>query len=196
MIFRERLGELESKFPNRLNVAFLKLRRRIDGLRGRPTEETISNWWSESAESMNDAHHYVCGPTGMMNVVMSALRKADIPEDHLHQESFSAPETNLRAVTDFERQICVVDGPAGEIRVMVEPGQTILAAAIRAGVDLPFSCTMGGCGACQVDLVTGEIEMEQPHCLSDSELAAGKRLTCVGRPLSSIRIQSRGHSHD
>ena len=145
---------------------------------------------------INEAHHFICGPAGMMNLVTSTLRDMDVSETKLHQESFSSPGSSLRTVTDFERQICVIDGPDGEVRIVVEPGKTILASAIRAGVDLPFSCTMGGCGACEVDLVAGESEMEQPHCLSEAELSAGKRLTGVGRPLSSIRIQSRGLAHD
>ena len=57
--------------------------------------------------------------------------------------------------------------------IHVEPGQTILEAALAADVDLPFSCAMGGCGACRVRLDAGRVHMEEPNCLSRGEREQG-----------------------
>lgn len=72
--------------------------------------------------------------------------------------------------------------------VIVPEGVTVLEAALDAGLDVPFSCQMGGCGACACTLVSGEVDMEEPHCLSDDELAAGIILPCVSHPLSPVVV--------
>ncbi len=69
-------------------------------------------------------------------------------------------------------------------------GELLLDAAERAGLDMPFSCTVGGCGECKQKLVSGEILLEEPNCLSAEEKAAGWRLMCVGRALSPLVIDA------
>lgn len=73
--------------------------------------------------------------------------------------------------------------------VVVAEGQTMLEAVLNAGVDLPFSCTLGGCGTCKVRLLEGEIELDEPNCLMPEELEAGWRLSCVGRPKSDCHVR-------
>lgn len=73
--------------------------------------------------------------------------------------------------------------------VIVQPGETILDAALAAGLPMPFSCTLGGCGACKVEIRTGTVDMEEPNCLTPAERAAGHVLTCVGRPLGPVTIE-------
>jgi ring-1,2-phenylacetyl-CoA epoxidase subunit PaaE len=74
------------------------------------------------------------------------------------------------------------------VLLQVPDDQTLLDAARRAGLDLPFSCAMGGCGACKVKRIEGEVELEAPNCLSASEEAGGDCLTCVGRPRSAVTL--------
>lgn len=73
--------------------------------------------------------------------------------------------------------------------VTVQPDETILEAALAAGLPMPFSCTLGGCGACKVALRAGAVDMEEPNCLTPAERAAGHVLTCVGRPLGPVTIE-------
>lgn len=70
-------------------------------------------------------------------------------------------------------------------RVPVARTQYLLEAALNSNVNIPFSCTLGGCGTCKVELLEGEMELEEPNCLTPEELAAGYRLSCVGRIVSS-----------
>lgn len=60
----------------------------------------------------------------------------------------------------------------------VAPGQRILDAARDRGIDMPFSCTAGGCGACRVTLTQGEVVMQTPNCLRDEEKALNQILSC------------------
>ncbi len=71
----------------------------------------------------------------------------------------------------------------------VPPGQTLLQAGRKAGLDLPFSCTVGGCGTCRHRLISGQVSMPAQSCLSEAERAAGQILLCVARPLSPVEVE-------
>src|SRR6185295_13200060 len=64
--------------------------------------------------------------------------------------------------------------------IAVEPGDTILASLLRAGVPFPFSCQAGNCGTCKCELVSGDIlELEHSeHALAAEERAKGIILAC------------------
>jgi phenol hydroxylase P5 protein len=81
--------------------------------------------------------------------------------------------------------------PLGEI-IEVEEGQTILAAALRAGVYLPHACGHGLCSTCKVDILEGEVEIGEasPFALMDVERAEGKCLTCCAIPQSDLVIEA------
>jgi len=64
--------------------------------------------------------------------------------------------------------------------VAVEPGATILEAALAAGVPYPHGCRSGNCGACKSRLLSGEVEMTpySEYALTESERRAGLILAC------------------
>ena len=69
-------------------------------------------------------------------------------------------------------------------------GQTVLQAAVAAGIDDPFACASGNCGVCISQLDAGEVSM-LPHSdasLSPEQAAAGKTLACRARPCSDVEI--------
>jgi ring-1,2-phenylacetyl-CoA epoxidase subunit PaaE len=57
---------------------------------------------------------------------------------------------------------------------------------------MPFSCGVGGCGACRVTLVSGDIELDEPNCLTRAERDAGYVLACVGRPNGPCKVEVEG----
>jgi NAD(P)H-flavin reductase len=70
------------------------------------------------------------------------------------------------------------------------PGETVLEAALREGLPMPFDCRSGGCGECKGDLLSGEVRMRpfQESALSAAERAAGKVLFCCAEPTSDLEI--------
>jgi ferredoxin len=70
---------------------------------------------------------------------------------------------------------------AGVREVYVAAEQTILEAGLSSGLAMDYSCAMGGCAACKVRLCDGEVEMEEPNCLTAEERAGGYILACVAR---------------
>ena len=75
-------------------------------------------------------------------------------------------------------------------KVVAEMGETILAAALRAGVPYPCGCRSGNCGACKSTLVAGEIEMSpySDYALSKAERQAGLILACRAVPWSDCEV--------
>lgn len=73
----------------------------------------------------------------------------------------------------------------------VMPGESILDAARRQGIRLPYGCTEGACGACIYTIIRGRVEYPggQPFALLDEDIAAGKGLCCVGHPVEDLVIR-------
>jgi CDP-4-dehydro-6-deoxyglucose reductase, E3 len=75
----------------------------------------------------------------------------------------------------------------------VRPSQTVLEAAIEAGINMPYGCRNGACGACKGKLLTGKVYHDdyQGSAMSDAELAGGQALFCCARPLEDLVIECR-----
>jgi len=75
----------------------------------------------------------------------------------------------------------------------VRPSQTVLQAAIEAGINLPYGCRNGACGACKAKLLQGKVTHDdyQGSAMSDAELAAGNALLCCARPIEDLSIECR-----
>ncbi|MFM9998119.1 MAG: 2Fe-2S iron-sulfur cluster-binding protein, partial [Burkholderiaceae bacterium] len=82
--------------------------------------------------------------------------------------------------------------PSGRI-FSADPDETILAAAIRQGVGLPYGCKDGACGSCKCKKLEGSVAHgpHQAKALSADEEAAGFVLTCCGVAQSDLVLESR-----
>lgn len=71
----------------------------------------------------------------------------------------------------------------------VQPGETVLDAALRCAAPLPHECTFGGCGTCRVRLIEGQVAYEEfPLALSEAEAQQGFALACQARPLADLVV--------
>ncbi|HEX7659025.1 MAG TPA: 2Fe-2S iron-sulfur cluster binding domain-containing protein [Pseudonocardiaceae bacterium] len=91
------------------------------------------------------------------------------------QADFTPTRTGAQARIEFP------DGAAREFAV--RPGQTVLAAAADAGINLVSQCQVGTCGTCVARLTSGTAEMltGQAGALNSDEIADGQRLLCRTR---------------
>ena len=81
--------------------------------------------------------------------------------------------------------------PLGQT-IEIEEGQTILDAALRAGIYLPHACCHGLCATCKVQVADGEVEHGEASsfALMDFERDEGKCLACCATPQSDLVIEA------
>lgn len=75
----------------------------------------------------------------------------------------------------------------------VEADETVLAAALRQHLGLPYGCRSGACGACKGKIIAGSVDYGefQEHALPASERQQGKALFCQAKPLTDLTIDVR-----
>jgi CDP-4-dehydro-6-deoxyglucose reductase, E3 len=75
----------------------------------------------------------------------------------------------------------------------VDAGESILGAALRQGVMLPYGCKNGACGSCKGKIVAGAVDYGHYHArvLTEAERAHGKALFCQAKPLGDLVIECR-----
>lgn len=133
-----------------------------------------------------DAHYFVCGPAGAMAAAREELLARGVPPAQVHEERFATAERKVRARS--AQRVQIRRGQATS-DVVVPADATLLDAALAAGVEMPYSCAMGGCGACAVQLRAGDVDLDEPNCLSPDERAGGRVLACVARPNGPCTIE-------
>jgi len=75
----------------------------------------------------------------------------------------------------------------------VNEGESVLNAALRQGVMLPYSCKNGTCGSCKAQLESGEVHypFHPPLALSREEIGEGSALLCQAEPTGDLQIRAR-----
>ena len=87
-------------------------------------------------------------------------------------------------------------------QIMIQPsgrtfttdaGETILAAAIRQGIGMPYGCKDGACGSCKCKKLEGSVVhgAHQAKALSEEEEASGQILSCCAVATSNLVLESR-----
>ena len=80
--------------------------------------------------------------------------------------------------------------PCGH-RLTAREGETVLEAALRQGLSLPYVCRDGACGVCKGRILKGAVDYGtyQEGVLTETEKAEGKALFCCAKPLSDLDIE-------
>ncbi|GAB6040854.1 CDP-6-deoxy-delta-3,4-glucoseen reductase [Endothiovibrio diazotrophicus] len=85
---------------------------------------------------------------------------------------------------------CKVTVQSTDHQFTVDPGESVLDAALRHGIGLPYGCRNGFCGACKGKVVSGKVSYEEvPGGLSEQEQAAGHAFFCKARPEGDLTIE-------
>lgn len=195
-IFARELEALRGVHGARLALVHVIERPTREGacVRGIPDRETLARIIDDHAllasrEGEDSVRVMTCGPSPMMTAVRHAFVARGVPDAHIVEEKFLSPGDPRARARSTGPQLVTLRTRAGVREVEVQPDQTVLEAALARGVDLPFSCQMGGCGACRVK-GAGQLVMDEPNCLSEAERAEGYVLSCVCRALGPSSIET------
>lgn len=127
---------------------------------------------------------YLCAPTALMRMATMTLRVLDFPDDSIIKETF-VPDKNLpsRVINQNVTHTIVATGNNERIEFQTFEGETILGAALRLGIALPYSCKSGICLSCLAKCVQGEVDV----VFSDQTRREGPGAminTCIGYAVS------------
>lgn len=101
-------------------------------------------------------------------------------------------ESTRRTNASLMKQFTVTISDSGK-EFSVNEGESVLEAALRQGVMLPYSCRNGTCGSCKGNIETGEVHypFHPPLALERGDIAEGSTLLCQAEPLEDLVIRVR-----
>ncbi len=189
IIFADDLRQLATAHPDRFVVRHVlaEASPEVDAQIGILDQSTIAAELDRLPDDDGSVHYYLCGPQGMMDAARTLLLQRSVTAQRIHEERFATPQLESRARVSTA-QLVELSHRGKTSLLRVQPDETLLEAGLRSGIELPFSCTMGGCGACKGKLLDGEVEHPEPNCLSTTEREAGQILLCVAHPQKGCRV--------
>ena len=179
IIFRAELEDWRARHPARLTI-----QHHLDAEQGFMHAVNAKDQFA----GLEHADFYICGPGPFMDIVEGSLEERRVA-GHVFIERFVSPTDPDRvtvaeaaapakpgAVTQFT---CTLDRQRHEVQA--KPGESLLAAARRAGLEPSFSCEEGYCGSCMAQLRRGKVQMRVHDALTAKDLAKGWILACQAR---------------
>jgi 3-ketosteroid 9alpha-monooxygenase subunit B len=182
VIFAAALRDLAAKYPDRLTVMHW-----LESVQGLPNAVALGTLVAPYLG--RDA--FICGPGPFMAAAEEALKTAGAEPGRVHIEVFKSLESDPFAAVVIEADDSD-EGPAtavvtldGETHEISWPRNAkLLDVLLDKGLDAPFSCREGHCGACAVLKKSGDVAMEINDVLEASDLDEGLILGCQARPTS------------
>lgn len=187
-IFHKELHDLQLKYVGRFFVHFVFSQAKADGeLFGRIEKSTVNFVLNNKHKEKEFDKFYLCGPEAMINGVSDVLKEHNIAEKNIKFELFSTSSADenpeAAAHTGHTKITVMVDDE--EATFEMSQKQTLLEAALKQGLDAPYSCQGGICSSCLARITNGTAEMKKNSILTDSEIAEGLILTCQAHPTSA-----------
>jgi ferredoxin len=128
---------------------------------------------------------YVCGPESYMRMCIFTLQAIGVPKNNIKRENFVVHTISHKNIFPPDKATHHVEIEFGnkQYEFDVEYPDSILKAAKKKGIQLPYSCEVGRCGNCVAKCVKGTVWHSYNEVLTDRELEQGMVLTCVGHPV-------------
>jgi ferredoxin-NADP reductase len=181
IIFQNELTRLEGALPNfKYEVCLSQPDPTWTGQRGRLTGEFVS----QHVIDVESFTFFLCGPKGFMETARQILLTLGVSEERILQESFGERPTDSRppeahpvetVVFIHSRKVC-----------QVSDGGTLLDAAERNDVQIPYGCRQGQCGTCATRVLSGAVQMDVEAGLTAEQKNAGYVLPCVSRAKGTV----------
>jgi len=182
VIFAAALRDLAAKYPDRLTVVHW-----LESVQGLPNAVVLGTL----VKPYLGRDAFICGPGPFMAAADEALKAAGAPPEHIHIEVFKSLESDPFAAVVIEADdsdegpataVVTLDGTTHEV---AWPRKAkLLDVLLDKGLDAPFSCREGHCGACAVLMKSGDVDMHVNDVLEQSDLDEGLILACQAHPKS------------
>jgi len=184
-IFHQELHDLQSKYTGRLFVHYVFSQAKGE-LFGRIDKSVVNFVLNNKHKELEFDKFYLCGPEEMINTVSKVLKEHNITDSAIKFELFSSSSVeNLEASSHEGHTKITMTVDDDETTFEMSQKQTILEAALKQGIDAPYSCQGGICSSCLARVKSGTAEMKKNSILTDKEVADGLILTCQAFPTSA-----------
>lgn len=195
IMFREALEDLKDRFLSRFTIVHVLSgeKHELAALHGRLDAARITALLPGLvAPGALDAA-FLCGPDGLAEDAASALATLGVVAERIHVERFipaggtPAPRRAIPEISGagYSSATLTVVSEGVTREVAMQPGETVLEAGLRAGLDLPWSCRGGMCCTCRARVTDGAVAMDTNYSLQPWETEAGFVLTCQSRPTTA-----------
>jgi ring-1,2-phenylacetyl-CoA epoxidase subunit PaaE len=184
-IFYGALHDLQLKYVGRFFVHFTFTQAKVESeLFGRIEKSTVNFVLNNKHKEIDFDKFFLCGPEAMINTVAAVLKERNIKESAIKFELFSTstPDTKVNTPDGHTKITILVDDD--ETTFEMSKKQTVLEAALKQGIDAPYSCQGGICSSCLGRITSGTAIMAKNSILTDGEIAEGLILTCQAHPTS------------
>ena len=185
VVFYHALNALAAAFPNRLKIEFL-YSTAFDLKRARLSKELIPVLLGEYvAVPKEQTLFYICGPFAYMRMAILALEEQGIHTEHIRKENFNTNDRQVKKAEppDKASHTVTLIHSGQQYQFAVQYPETILQAAKKQGISLPYSCEVGRCGSCAARCTGGQVWLSYNEVLMDMDLKHGAILTCTGYPM-------------
>jgi ring-1,2-phenylacetyl-CoA epoxidase subunit PaaE len=185
-IFHQELHDLQLQYVGRFFVHYVYSQAKAENaLFGRIDKSAVNFVLNNKHKELQFDKFYLCGPEEMINTVSGILKEKNVKESAIKFELFTSSSQELEIKTSLEghtKITVLVDDD--EVSFEMSQKQTILDAALKQGIDAPYSCQGGICSSCLARVTSGIAEMTKNSILTDKEIASGLILTCQAHPTS------------
>lgn len=202
IIFAKELRQWSEKYPKRFKTIHLlsnplKEMATLDTTNIEVLQSRFSNYLFEKLIkkelrfSRQDAQLFICGPEGLAMKAQMVLKFMGFTHQQVHREIFIIKNAFKPDASKFVDSHVKVHFQNNHYEFTVPAGQTILQAAEKSGINLPYSCLSGICTTCAGTCHAGRVEMYTQEGHTDSDTGVGLVLTCVAYPTTKnieIRI--------
>jgi ring-1,2-phenylacetyl-CoA epoxidase subunit PaaE len=186
-IFYNQLHQLQLDYVGRFFVHYIYSQTKSDGdLFGRIDKSTLNYVLNNKHKEKEFDKYFLCGPESMIKEVTNTLKEHNVADKNIKFELFTSSSTEKNiSDSNFEHSkiTMMIDGEESSFEMSQK--QTLLEAALKQGLDAPYSCQGGICSSCLCRITKGSAEMKKNSILSDSEIAEGLVLSCQAVPTSS-----------
>jgi ring-1,2-phenylacetyl-CoA epoxidase subunit PaaE len=211
-MFLEDTLALKNRYIGRFSLYFVMSRepQHTTLLNGRIDAAKVAELAQQIAEIAGADEYFVCGPGRMVDEVRDAIKLLNSTAP-IRFERFAASAGQPNAEQPSRTGVAAAGLPAGPalpaapvspapevlstVSVVMDGRRrtfpmaptdaSVLEAAERAGLELPFSCRSGICATCRTRIVAGEAVMSHNIALESWEIAAGFVLCCQARPTTA-----------